>query len=359
MHSLTDTYLHALTFSTAQASMLQTLGEYRGKQALFSQQTPEVLEALKNAAVVESSESSNRLEGITAPHHRIEAVVGQGATPENRSEQELAGYRDALSGIHAAGAQMTFSVATVRELHKTMYLYMIENGGQFKKKNNEIIELHPDGSFKRVRFTPVSAAETPHAMQTLVQRYEHAAQDLQIEPLVVIPLAMLDFLCIHPFRDGNGRVSRLLTLLLLYHSEYLVGRYISLERIVEESKQTYYEVLEHSSRQWHDGRHDAAPWLNYFWGVLVRAYREFEERVGTIKRGKGAKTDAVRDAVLRRHVPFAISDIEDACPWVSHDMIRLVLRQLRDEGAIKAEGGGRGAKWRVIAAKEGSAAHPR
>jgi len=347
MHSLTDTYLQALKFSTAQASMLQKLGEFRGKQALFSQQTPEMLDSLKNAAMVESSESSNRLEGITAPHHRIEAVVANNAQPENRSEQELAGYRDALRGIHAAGAQMTFNVATVRELHKTMYLYMLENGGQYKKKNNEIIELHPDGRFKRVRFTPVTAADTPGAMKSLIERYAHAAHDLCIEPLVIIPLAMLDFLCIHPFRDGNGRVSRLVTLLLLYHSDYVVGRYISLERIVEESKQTYYEVLEHSSRQWHDGRHDAAPWLNYFWGVLLRAYGEFEERVGTIKHGKGAKTDAVRDVVLRRTVPFAISDIEDACPWVSHDMIRLVLRQLRDEGAIKAEGVGRGAKWRV------------
>jgi Fic family protein len=347
MHSLTDSYLRKLKFDAAQVSTLQTLGEFRGKQALFSQQTPEVLESLKNAAIVESSESSNRIEGITAPHHRVEAVVAKDAQPENRSEQELAGYRDALRGIHSTGAQMRFSVATVRELHKTMYLYMLENGGQWKKKNNEIIELHPDGSFKRVRFMPVTAADTPPAMQTLVTRYDHAEHALRIEPLVLIPLAMLDFLCIHPFRDGNGRVSRLLTLLLLYQHEYLVGRFISLERIVEESKQTYYEVIEHSSRHWHEGRHDSLPWLNYFWGVLTRAYREFEERVGTIKRGKGAKTDAVRETVLRQIAPFAISDIEAACPWVSHDMIRLVLRQLRDEGAIKAEGLGRGAKWRV------------
>lgn len=158
-------------------------------------------------------------------------------------------------------------------------------------------------------------------------------------------LLSLTFCAFNPFRDGNGRVARLLTLLLLYHFDYQVGRYISLERIFEESKETYYETLEKSSQSWHQGKHDAYPWMNYFWGVLIRAYQEFEDRVGTVRAGKGSKTAQVRMAVNRRIGPFAISDIESDCPWVSRDMIRLVLRQLRDEGVIISQGKGRGAKW--------------
>ena len=170
-------------------------------------------------------------------------------------------------------------------------------------------------------------------------------RDAGVEPLVLVPLAVLDFLCIHPFRDGNGRVSRLLTLLLLYHFGYDVGRYISLERVVEQSRETYYEALARSSQGWHEGRHDVRPWLEYFWGVLLRAYREFEERVDTLSIGKGSKTQLVRDAVGRRVGPFSISDIEADSPGVSRDMVRVVLRQLRDEGAITPQGRGRGARW--------------
>ena len=165
------------------------------------------------------------------------------------------------------------------------------------------------------------------------------------EPLIVIPAAVFDFLCIHPFPDGNGRTARLITLLLLYRSGYEVGRFISLERVFEESRQTYYESLEAASHGWHEGAHDVRPWLRYFWGVVLRAYREFEDRVGQITSGRGAKSAHVRRAVQRRTSPFAISDIEADCPGVSRDMVRVVLRQLRDEGAITPQGKGRGARW--------------
>ena len=181
-------------------------------------------------------------------------------------------------------------------------------------------------------------------MDQLAAGYARAI-DEQRERLVLVPLAILDFLCIHPFADGNGRMARLLTLLLLYHGGYEVGRYISLERIVEESKETYYESLEASSQGWHDHKHDPLPWMSYLWGVLVRAYREFEERVGTIRTGRGAKTDLIEQAVRRRAHPFAITDIEAECPGVSRDMVRHVLQRLRDEGKLAVEGAGRGAKW--------------
>ncbi len=182
-------------------------------------------------------------------------------------------------------------------------------------------------------------------MNALVAGFRRAVELDDINPLIVMPLTILDFLCIHPFRDGNGRLARLLTLLLLYHFDYRVGCYISLERIVEESKETYYEALEASSQGWHEGCHDPNPWLNYLWGALVRAYDEFEVRVGTILSGRGSKTEQVKQAVSRRFAPFSVSDIESDSPGVSRDMVRHVLRQMRDEGLIEVRGRGRGARW--------------
>lgn len=345
MHSIDIKYLTKLNFSTEQASVLTKIGEYRGKQELFSRQTPEILNTMRQVAVIESSESSNRLEGITAPYERIEALVLESTAPKNRSEREIAGYRDALALIHESAQYMDFTTNVILQCHSMVYRYMSEDGGHWKMVDNEIVEKNPDGSIRRVRFKPVSAVETPGAMDGIVENYKEAINRHNKEPLVVIPLTVLDFLCIHPFRDGNGRVARLLTLLLLYHFDYQVGRYISLERIFEESKETYYETLEESSKGWHQGNHDVFPWMNYFWGVLLRAYWEFEDRVGTIRTARGSKTEQIRKAVDRRIGPFAISDLESDCPGISRDMIRIVLRQLRDEGAILLQGKGRGAKW--------------
>lgn len=353
MHSLTEKYLRHLSFSADEAAAMRTLGEYQGKQALFYKQSPETLESLKQVAVIESSESSNRLEGITAPKERIEALVLKNSTPKDRSEQEIAGYRDALSMIHEAAERkefpasevIPFSTNVVLQIHSTICRFMPNPGGKWKPTDNEITETHPDGT-KRVRFVPTTAVQTPHAMEDLVKNYQQAIKPpLNQDPLIVIPLAVLDFLCIHPFSDGNGRATRLLTLMLLYHFDYRVGRYISLERVFEETKESYYETLEKSSQGWHQGQHDVHPWLNYFWGALTRAYREFEERVGNVKAGRGSKTDQIRQAVQRKIGPFAISDIEDACPGVSRDMVRNVLRQMKEENLIESTGKGRSAKW--------------
>ena len=345
MNSLTIEYLKSLQLTADHASTLRTIGEFKGKQDLFAQQTPETLETLKKQAIIESNESSNRLEGITASHQRIEALVFKSSTPQNRSEQEIAGYRDALSLIHESAQHMEMSANIILQLHSIIYRYLPNEGGRWKMVDNEIIEKTHDGSIKRVRFTPISAVATPQAMETFINCYRDIIDRHHQEPLVVIPLAILDFLCIHPFHDGNGRIARLLTLLLLYHFGYQVGQYISLERIFEESKQSYYETLEKSSQGWHEGQHDSFPWMTYFWGVLLRAYREFEERVGTIRTFRGSKTEQIQQAINRRNGPFAISDIEADCHGISRDMIRLVLRQLRDEGAILPQGKGRGAKW--------------
>jgi Fic family protein len=345
MNTLQPNYLQKIAFTAEDASTIQKIGEYKGKQALFSQQTPEILDSLRLVAIIESSESSNRLEGITAPRKRVEAIVKQSSMPANRSEQEIAGYRDALALIHESASHMQFSINVILQLHSMIYRYLPSDGGRWKTTDNQIVERNSDGSIRRVRFDPVSAFDTPGAMDRLVESYNQAIKPLSVEPLVVVPAVVFDFLCIHPFLDGNGRVARLITLMLLYHFDYQVGRFISLERIFEESKDTYYESLEKSSRNWHESRHDIKPWLSYFWGVILRAYGEFEERVGTITKGRGSKTVHIQRVIDRKTGPFSISEIEAECSGISRDMIRVVLRKLRDEGILRLEGRGRGSRW--------------
>lgn len=344
MQSLTPDYLAALRYDGLQMATLRALGEYQGKQRLYAAQAPETLADLRQVAVVESTESSNRLEGVVVTPARLRSLVFRNAVPKSRSEQEVAGYRDALALIHEAAPHMPFTEGVILQLHTMLYRYMPQPGGRWKATNNDIVERHPDGG-TRVRFQPVPAHLTPMAMTGMTQRFATALDRHLADPLVMVPLAMLDFLCIHPFTDGNGRMSRLLTLMLLYQFDYAVGRYISLERIFEESKEGYYETLEASSQGWHEGKHDVKPWLNYFWGTLLRAYKEFEERVGTIHRDPGRKGDRIRSEVLKRTQPFSISEIEQACPRISRDTVRLVLRAMKAERLIASTGKGRGAKW--------------
>lgn len=333
-----------MSFTPADGAMLRSLGESLGKQKLFVKQRPEILRGLQAVAAIESTDSSNRLEGIVAPQARIKALVEDRVEPRDRSEQEIAGYRDAMELIHQAGKDMPVSSNVVLQLHSRLYTYMSEEGGHWKSIDNEIVEKDADGNITRVRFKAVSAVATEQAMQDLVDNYALALAD-GLDPVLIIPLFILDFLCIHPFRDGNGRVSRLLTNQLLYRAGYDVGRYISLERRFLETSKTYYETLERSSQGWHEDNHDAMPWVRYFWGVILSAYREFEERVGNIKAGSGSKSKRVREAVERKVVPFRSADLKKEVPDVSRDTIRMVLREMKKEGLIKSEGHGRGVRW--------------
>jgi Fic family protein len=342
LYTLAPKYLQKLTFSPDEASVLQALGEFKGKQALFKQQTPEILRCSSRSR--SSSQESSEPTGITAPASVIEALVR-----DRPHRQPLrAGNRRLRMRSHDSQSAQHMELSTILSCAHTVCRYLPSEGGRWKRGDNEIIERNPDGSVRRVRFRPLSAAATPGAMQELVEGYRRAIAGAGVvsEPLIVIPAVVFDFLCIHPFPDGNGRTARLITLLLLYRSGYEVGRFISLERVFEESRQTYYESLEAASHGWHEGAHDVRPWLRYFWGVVLRAYREFEDRVGQITSGRGAKSAHVRRAVQRRTSPFAISDIEGDCPGVSRDLIRLVLRSMRDQGELTLEGRGRGARWR-------------
>lgn len=345
MKSLARTYLDALSFGSEDLATLQALGACRGRQTLFERQQPEILESLRRHATVESITSSNRIEGVVAPDARIEGIVLRGTAPRDRSEQEIAGYRDALAQVHENHVGMEFTPNVVLQLHSLIYRYLAVPSGRWKTIDNEIADKRADGSIERIRFHPVRWAQTPQAMDELARLHRDALAAGRT-PLLVTPLAILDFLCIHPFEDGNGRVSRLLTLLLLHRAEFIVGRYVSLDRIVEDSKETYYEVLERSTQGWHEGRHDVRPWLRYFWGVLTRAHKEFEERVGTATSVRGSKTARVQAAVERRTGPFSISEIEKECPGTSREMVRHVLQALRDEGHIERIGEGRAARWR-------------
>lgn len=342
--SLIPKYLDGIRYSEGQASTLRWLGEFRGRHHLFRQLAPEILASLRQLAAIESAESSNRIEGVTAPRARVEALVLRPTVPENRSEQEIAGYRDALNLIHESAGEMAFSVKVIRQLHAMLRRRAHGDGGHWKKTENQIVERNRDGSTRRVRSKAVPAASTRQAMNDLVAQYTLATAH-EREPLVVIPLSILDFLCIHPFADGNGRMARLLTLILLHRADFAVGRYISLERVIEQSKESYYEALAASSRGWHAGKHDPHPWLNYFWGVLIAACREFEQRVGPFEDAPGAKSTLIVGAVRRRFMAFSISDVETECPGVSRDMVRHVLRQMKTRGEVEVRGRGRGARW--------------
>ncbi|MFC2079518.1 Fic family protein [Candidatus Bipolaricaulota bacterium] len=347
MNSMTPQYLDQLTYREGHLKTIGALRQHKGEQERFRYQTPETLETLRTAALIESTESSNRLEGITADRARIVALALHSTNPANRPEQEIAGYRDALALVHESYEHMEFTPNVILQCHGLMMRYTDEIGGRWKTRDNSIVERAADGKITRVRFEPVSALKTPDAMQELTELFALSLSDGR-EPLVTIPLTILDFLCIHPFKDGNGRCSRLLTLQLLYKAGYSVGKYISLERIFERTSESYYEVLEKSSQGWHEGKHDPFPWMTYFWGVLIAASKEFRERAGTIRKLRGAKTEQIKAWVERQLVPFAISDVDRDCPGISREMIRLVLNDLREQGTLRLEGRGRGAKWHRI-----------
>jgi len=263
---------------TTTAWYLADLSEARGKQELFIKQSPQRLDVLREHALIESAVSSNRIEGVTIEQSRVKAVVLGRSLLHDRDEEEIRGYRDALTWIHEQHKKLPVSEKTILQLHRISRAN-IGDAGKYKQKDSDIIEKSPDGRV-RVRFRTVSARKTPAAMRALINAWEESVEERVIHPAIAMAAMNLDFLCIHPFRDGNGRVSRLLLLLQCYHFGYEVGRYISLERTIEENKERYYETLEQSSQGWHDGKHDPWPYINYLLYILKLAYREFEERVG-------------------------------------------------------------------------------
>lgn len=296
--------------------------------------------------MVQSVISSNRIEGVEIDQARVGTVVFGHPALKDRGEEEVSGYRDALKLVHTQGAKLPISEETVLKLHQ-LCRGNIWDAGQYKDKPVDIIEKHQDGR-ETVRFRSVSPAETPGCLQSTFALWDEELKEHAIAPVVLIAALNLDFLCIHPFRDGNGRVSRLLLLLTCYHLGLEVGRYISLERLIEENKERYYETLKESSKGWHEGNHDPWPYLGYLLFILKKAYDEFVERVGTFDSPRGEKTEII-DRFLRQTVgEFTVGDMQRACPEVSLDLIRRILKARKSTGQVECLGMGRNARWRKM-----------
>jgi Fic family protein len=323
--------------------LMNSISEYKGKQELYTKQAPQVLKTLIEMALIESAESSNRIEGVTVDRERLKPLIIGHSKPRDCSEEEVSGYRKALDLIHKKQDTLRITPDLIKELHR-LCRGESWDAGKWKEKDNDIIRKYSDGRVE-VIYKPVSAAKTPEAMEQLSLSYRHSIDQLKYPSLYAIACLVLDFLCVHPFRDGNGRVSRLLTLLALYQHGFTVGKYISIERIVEQSKETYYETLNKSSQNWNEAKHDVLPWFNYFLGTMVAAYKEFEERASNASPARGAKTGIVESVINRQLGEFRISDIEQECPNVSRVMIKKVLSQMSDAKKIKCLGKGKSAKW--------------
>jgi Fic family protein len=325
---------------------LADLGEAKGKQELFTQQSPQRLKTLREHALIESAVSSNRIEGVEIKQARIGTVIFGKSLLRDRNEEEVRSYRKALDWIHQKGAQLPLSEKTILRLH-VLARGEVWDAGKYKEKDGDIVEKYPDGR-ERIRFKTVKAKDTPESMKQLFSKWEECIKQKTVHPLIVLAAFNLDFLCIHPFRDGNGRVSRLLLLLQCYHLGYEVGRFISLERLIEENKERYYETLERSSLDWHRGKHDPWLYIGYVLYILKSAYREFEERMRALPSPRGEKTLLVTEAIYQAPETFQVADIQRQCSGISVDMIRKVLKDLRAEGRVKCLGKGRSAQWKRL-----------
>lgn len=322
---------------------LTLISEYKGEQRLFIEAHKDELKELVEIAKIQSTEASNRIEGIFTADDRLKNLVQEKTTPRNRDESEIAGYRDVLNIIHENYDYIPINANYFLQLHRDLYKFVGNvDGGVFKTGDN-IIQEEDDKGNKKIRFRPVPAWETAESIDALCEAYRDAKGD--VDPLILNAMFILDFLCIHPFNDGNGRMSRLLTLLLLYQSDYIVGKYISIEKIIEESKETYYEVLQDSSLNWHENENDYKPFVNYMLGVIVNAYKEFGSRVELVTNPNLSKSDRIRE-IIKNHIgTITKSELLEMNPDISDTTVQRTLAELLKNNEIKKIGGGRYTKY--------------
>lgn len=321
-------------------SLIGAIYKEAGKQELYLRQKPEGLEKLVEIAKVQSTEASNAIEGIVTTDTRIRQLVEQKTAPKNRDEQEIAGYRDVLSVIHESFDSIPITRNYILQMHKILYSHMYNPvAGKTKTVQNYISATYPDGHVETL-FTPVAPYETPAALDRLCEEYNRVIGNMELEPLIAIPVFIHDFLCIHPFNDGNGRMSRLLTTLLLYRSGFYVGKYISLEAKIAKNKDLYYDALSVSQEGWHEAEDDPEPFIRYLLGTVLSAYRDFEERFELVEIKRSA-LEIVRMASEKKIGRFTKQDIRELCPSLSDSSIEGALRKLVDSGELKREGAGR------------------
>lgn len=320
---------------------LTQIHEYKGQQNLFIEAKADALANLLEVAKIQSTEASNRIEGIITTDDRLKKIVRDKTMPKTRGEKEIAGYRDVLATIHESHDYIPPKPSIILQLHRDLYKFSGKAiGGSFKNSDNVIAEELPDGQ-RIVRFEPVPAWETPEAVTALCNAFEEAMRDTELDPLLLIPMFILDFLCIHPFNDGNGRMSRLLTLLLLYRSGYIVGKYISIEKLISDTKETYYEALQASAYNWHEEANDYAPFVTYMLGILVAAYRDFESRIELLTTKGLSKPDRVREIIKNHLGKITKSEIMAQCPDISQITVQRALADLLKSGEIIKLSGGR------------------
>lgn len=320
--------------------MIASIHEHKGKQELFLEANLDELKTLLEVAMIQSTGASNRIEGIYTTDKRLKELVSQKAEPRNRSEEEIAGYREVLAMIHESYEYIVPRSNMILQLHRDLYSFSRGAvGGNYKNSDNLIAEIDSEGH-EKVRFIPVPAFQTAEAVEELCNRFWEAWEADYIDKLILIPMFVLDFLCIHPFNDGNGRMSRLLTLLLFYKAGYIVGKYISMEMLIEKTKETYYEALQASSGDWHENENAYEPFVRYYLGVTLKAYNEFENRVEHLKNRSLSKPDRIKALIDQKIGKITKKEIMDTCPDISKTTIERTLTELVKNGHIAKVGSG-------------------
>ena len=321
-------------------SLIAAIYKEAGKQEMSLKQRPEELEKLVEIAKVQSTEASNAIEGIVTTSTRVKQLVEEKTTPKNRDEQEIAGYRDVLNTIHESFDAIPITQNYILQLHKILYSHMNNPmAGRTKSVQNYISATYPDGHVETL-FTPLAPYDTPQALDKICEEYNRVIGNMEVEPLIVIPIFIHDFLCIHPFNDGNGRMSRLLTTLLLYRNGFYIGKYISLEAKIAKNKDLYYDALGQAQIGWHEGTEDVVPFIKYLLGTILAAYKDFEERFELVE-AKLPALETVRRATLNKIGRFTKQDIRELCPSFSISSIEGALRKLVASGELKREGKGK------------------
>ncbi|MBF1110092.1 MAG: Fic family protein [Solobacterium sp.] len=325
-------------------SLVASIYRYQGKQELYLKQRPNELEKLIDIAKIQSTESSNEIEGIVTTSVRLKQLLEEKTTPRNRNEQEIVGYRDVLDIIHENFDVIPISRNYILQMHKILYSHMNNPlAGKTKNVQNYISATYPDGH-SEVLFTPLSPFETPGALDLICDEYNRVIGNFEVEPIIMIPIFIHDFLCIHPFNDGNGRLSRLLTTLLLYKNGFYVGRYISLESLIAKDKAAYYEALNKAGINWQNGNEDIVPFIKYLLGIILAAYKAFDDRFSIVE-DKLSAVEMVRKATSQKIGRFSKQDIRELCPSLSISSIEGSLRKLVEEGELRREGVGRSTKY--------------
>ena len=321
-------------------SLIAAIYKEAGKQEMYLKQRPEELEKLVEIAKIQSTEASNAIEGIVTTSTRIRQLVEEKTAPKNRDKQEIAGYRDVLNIIHENFDAIPISQRYILQLHKILYSHMNNPmAGKTKSVQNYISATYPDGHVETL-FTPLAPYETPEALDKICEEYNRVIGNMEVEPLIIVPIFIHDFLCIHPFNDGNGRMSRLLTTLLLYRNGFYVGKYISLEAKIAKNKDLYYNALGRSQDGWHEGMEDVVPFIKYLLGIVLSAYKDFEERFALVETKRSA-LEMVRCATMNKLGRFTKQDIRELCPSLSISSIEGALRKLVASGELKREGVGK------------------